>query len=157
MFSIVIITHGSNWNRLQWDAFSSTCLNNQLSTQRRLKWTVKAQPRKTQLKSLRTSREGRKLDPSWNDTSRRRQDVIWLLSGNSTSPIFRAFICKLICGWQRQAWVWERILDVIQCLTPSSFADWSLIGNWCCIPTLGQAEEMMAWVHRLKMGPSMMS
>lgn len=80
-------------------------------------------------KTLRTSREGRKLDPSWNDTSRRRQDVIWLLSGNSTSPIFRALICKLICGWQRQAWVWEWILDVIWCLTPSSFADWSLIGN----------------------------
>jgi len=57
------------------------------------------------------------------------QDVIWLLSGNSASPIFRALICKLICGWQRQAWVWERILDVIWCLTPSSFVDWSLIGN----------------------------
>lgn len=90
---------------------------------------VEAQPGKAQLNSLRTSREGRKLDPSWNDTSRRRQDVIWLLSGNSTSPIFRALICKLICGWQRQAWVWERILDVIRCLTPSSFVDWSLIGN----------------------------
>lgn len=79
--------------------------------------------------SLRTSREGRKLDPSWNNASRRRQDVIWLLSGNSTSPIFRALICKLICGWQRQAWVWERILDVIRCLAPSSFVDWSIIGN----------------------------
>lgn len=85
--------------------------------------------KKNQLNSLCTSREGRKLNPSWNDTSRRRQDVIWLLSGNSTSPIFRALICKLICGWQRQAWVRERILDVIRCLTPSWFVDWSLIGN----------------------------
>lgn len=76
-----------------------------------------------------TSRRGRKLDPTWKYTSRRGQDVIWLLSGNSTSPIFRVLICKLICGWQRQAWVWERILDVIRCLTPSWFVDWSLIGK----------------------------
>lgn len=95
----------------------------------RLKWMVESQPGKTQLNSVCTSKEGRKQDPSWNATSRRRQDVIWLLSGNSTSLIFRALICKLICGWQRQTWVWERILDVIWCLTPSSFVDLSLIGN----------------------------
>lgn len=71
----------------------------------------------------------RKLHPSWKNKSRRRQDVIWLLSGNSASPIFRALIWKLICGWQRRAWVGERILDVIRRLTPSSFVDWSLIGN----------------------------
>lgn len=44
-------------------------------------------------------------------------------------PIFRVLICKLICGWQRQAWVWKRILDVIWCLSTSSLGDWSLIGN----------------------------
>lgn len=76
-----------------------------------------------------TSRGGRKLDPTWKYTSRCWQDVIWLLSGSSTSPIFRALICKLICGWQLRAWVWERILDVIRCLVPSWFVDWSLIGK----------------------------
>lgn len=87
------------------------------------------QPGKTEPNSVRTSREGRKMNPSWKNTSRHRQDVIGFLSGNSTSPIFRVLICKLICDWQRQAWVWERILDVIRCLTPSRFVDWSLIGN----------------------------
>lgn len=85
--------------------------------------------RKNSTNSPCTSRGGRKLDPTWKYTSRRWQDVIWLLSGNSTSPIFRVLICKLICGWQLRAWVWERILDVIRCLIPSWFVDWSLIGK----------------------------
>lgn len=85
--------------------------------------------RKNSTNSPCTSRGGRKLDPTWKYTSRRWQDVIWLLSGSSTSPIFRVLICKLICGWQLQAWVWERILDVIRCLIPSWFVDWSLIGK----------------------------
>lgn len=38
---------------------------------------VDAQPKEL----LRTSRDGRKLDPSWTDASRRRQDVASLLSG----------------------------------------------------------------------------
>lgn len=37
--------------------------------------------RRSTKKLLRTSRDGRKLDPSWTDTSRRRQDVASLLSG----------------------------------------------------------------------------
>lgn len=90
---------------------------------------VDARAGKTPPNSVRTSMGSRKLHPSWKNKSRRRQDVIWLLSGNSASPIFRALIWKLICGWQRQAWVGERILDVIRRLTPSSFVDWSLIGN----------------------------
>jgi len=95
---------------------------------------VKAHPRKTQPNPHYTSREGRKLDPSWNSTSRQWQDVIWL-SVNSYSLVFRALICKLICGWQRQTRVWKRILDVIRCLTTSSFVDWGLIGNeWAAFP-----------------------
>lgn len=109
--------------------FSSARLNNYLSSQLKLKWMVEAQTGKTQLDCLHTQRERRKLDPSWNDASRKRQDVIQLLSGNSNSPIFRVLICKLICGWQRQAWLWKRILDVIWCLSTSSLVDWSLIGN----------------------------
>lgn len=85
--------------------------------------------RKNSTRSPCTSRGGRKLAPTWKYTSRCWQDVIWLLSGSSTSPIFRALICKLICGWQLRAWVWERILDVIRCLIPSWFVDWSLIGK----------------------------
>lgn len=85
--------------------------------------------RKNSTRSPCTSRGGRKLGPTWKYTSRCWQDVIWLLSGSSTSPIFRALICKLICGWQLRAWVWERILDVIRCLIPSWFVDWSLIGK----------------------------
>lgn len=109
--------------------FSSARHINYLSSQLKLKWMVEAQTGKTQLDCLHTQRERRKLDPSWNDASRKRQDVIQLLSGNSNSPIFRVLICKLICGWQRQAWVWKRILDVIWCLSTSSLGDWSLIGN----------------------------
>lgn len=109
--------------------FSSARHINYLSSQLKLKGMVEAQTGKTQLDCLHTQRERRKLDPSWNDASRKRQDVIQLLSGNLNSPIFRVLICKLICGWQRQAWVWKRILDVIWCLSTSSLGDWSLIGN----------------------------
>lgn len=127
--NIFIVKHGSNQKRLQWEEFSSTCVNNRLSSKWKLKWMVESQPDKAQLNSLHTSRGGRKWNPSWNGTSRHRQDVIRLLSGNSNSPIFTALICKLIYGWQRQAWVWKRILDVIRCLATSSFTNWSLIGN----------------------------
>lgn len=83
--------------------FSSARHINYLSSQLKLKWMVEAQTGKTQLDCLHTQRERRKLDPSWIDASRKRQDAIRLLSGISNSPIFRVLICKLICGWQRQA------------------------------------------------------
>lgn len=128
--------------------FSEMSLDNRALFRREIKMDGRSSAMKN-LTKLHTSRGGRKLDPSWSDTSRRRQDVIRLLSGNSTSPIFRALICELICGWQRQAWACERILDIIRCLTPSSFVDLSLIGNeGAAFPLWGTQSWGWTWTER---------
>lgn len=91
-------------------------------------WKLNLQQKLNQTLSAHQERAG-----SWIQVGTTHQDAGRMLFGcylaTRRLPIFRALICKLICGWQRQAWVWERILDVIRCLAPSSFVDWSLIGN----------------------------